>query len=204
MKTLLIVDVQNDFCPDGALAVRHGADIIPVINELLTSNTYDLVIATQDWHPVGHVSFASTHEVAPFTYINELKQTAWPDHCVQGTHGAKLHEDLDQRPIQYIVRKGMHVDTDSYSAFLENDKKTETGLARLIPKNSELHVVGIATDVCVWSTVDDAHNLGYKKITVFSDAVAAVNSDAGLHTLHDMVAMGVTVRPTKTAVRPIE
>lgn len=196
MKTLLIVDVQNDFCPGGSLSVRDGDRIISVINRLTASNKYDLIIATQDWHPEKHISFASRFHKQEFSF-DESGVTLWPDHCVAGTPGAELRPSLDQRPIQYILRKGMNVDMDSYSAFLENDKETLTGLTRLIPKAGELHVVGIATDVCVWSTVDDAHKLGYKKITVLSDAVAAVNADAGLHTMHDMTAMGITVCQSK-------
>jgi len=197
MKTLLIVDVQNDFCPGGSLAVRDGDKIIPTINRLSTSGIYDLVIATQDWHPAKHISFASRYGIEAFTFNEEANQLTWPDHCIQGSTGAALRPSLDQRPIQYIIRKGLNIDMDSYSAFLENDKKTSTGLERLVPKDVELHVVGIATDVCVWNTVDDAYNLGYKNITVFSDAVAAVNSDAGMHTMHDMTAMGITVCQSK-------
>lgn len=198
MRTLLIVDVQNDFCPGGSLAVRDGDKIIPAINRLSTSGKYDLVIATQDWHPAGHMSFASRYGVEPFDYNSDAGQLVWPDHCVQSTRGAELRPSLDQSPIQYILRKGMDPELDSYSAFLENDKQTSTGLTNLIwPKTEELHVVGIATDVCVWNTVSDAHNLGYTNIVVFSDAVAAVNADAGLHTMHDMTAMGVTVHQSK-------
>lgn len=188
MKVLLIVDVQNDFCPGGTLAVRDGDTIIPVINKLTSSGKFDRIIASADWHPQDHMSFASRYQAPPAQYYEEAQRVVWPDHCIAGTPGAALHPLLDQTRINAIVHKGLDKDVEEYSAF--------AAASPLIPTGSHVYVVGIATDYCVWETVYAAHTV-HPQITVFSDAVAAVNADAGLHTLYDMNAMGVTVCQSK-------
>lgn len=192
MNVLIIVDVQNSFCPGGSLAVENGDRIIPTINKLSTSGKFDMVVATQDWHPEGHMSFASRYGAEPFTENEEAGQVVWPDHCVQGTKGADLRPSLDAKPIQFIIRKGMNKDMDSYSAFLENDKKTKTGLSRLVPEGSNVYVVGIATDVCVLNTALDAVEFGYK-VKVVKDAVAGVTDQDAEVALGDMEEKGVEV-----------
>lgn len=185
-RFLIIVDVQNDFCPGGSLAVAGGASVIPVINGLSTSGKFDVVIATQDWHPSKHISFASTHGKHPFEAIAVPYggQTLWPDHCVQGSPGADFHADLDLKPVQFIIRKGYRKEIDSYSAFFENDKSTATGLGSLVngiagDDGVELFIAGIATDVCVFNTAIDARRiLGFRNVSVVSDACAGVD-DAG-------------------------
>jgi len=174
MKYLIVVDVQNDFCPGGSLAVEDGDKIIPNINKLMTSIEFDRIIATQDWHPLDHISFASTHNEDEFTKIkvDYGKQMLWPDHCIMDTEGAYFRPSLLQWPIQFIVRKGYRTKVDSYSGFVENDRRTETGLGDLIKLGSEIYVVGIATDVCVLNTAEDA--LDYGNVYVVEDACAGV------------------------------
>lgn len=173
-KVLMIVDVQRDFCPGGSLAVTEGAAIIPAINRLSKSGQFDMVIASQDWHPEGHMSFAVNYGAEPFTFNDKAGQVVWPVHCVQGTEGADFHPDLDLNPVQFIIRKGMNADIDSYSAFLENDRQTETGLFRLIPDGSDIYVCGIASDVCVFNTAMDAIKGTYANVFYIKDASAGV------------------------------
>ena len=178
---LLVVDVQNDFLPGGALAVPHGDDVIPVIRAL--APRFDNVILTQDWHPPGHVSFASRHGLAPFSTI-ELdygRQVLWPDHCVQGTRGAAFAAGLDIRHAQAVIRKGYHAHTDSYSAFLEADRKTPTGLAGLLRERrlTTVFLCGLATDFCVvWSALD-AKAAGFEAVVV-EDACRAIDTGGSL------------------------
>ena len=160
---LIVVDVQNDFCPGGALAVPDGDKVIPVINEM--RGEFDHVILSQDWHPADHSSFASQHPgKAPYDTIEVPygTQILWPDHCIQNTKGAAFHPDLDAEA-EFIVHKGIHTGIDSYSTFFENDRKTKTGLEKYLREHGieELTIVGLATDFCVrWSAVDAA-KLGY-------------------------------------------
>lgn len=158
MKALLIVDIQNDFCPGGALAVPDGDSIIPVTNKLI--DHFNIIIQTQDWHPAGHSSFASAHPGKnPYDTI-EMDyglQVLWPDHCVQGTTGAEFHLSLNTKKTQVIIRKGFRKEIDSYSTFFENDQKTTTGLTGYLKQRgiTDLFVVGLATDFCVkWSVLD--------------------------------------------------
>ncbi|HNX60964.1 MAG TPA: bifunctional nicotinamidase/pyrazinamidase, partial [Spirochaetota bacterium] len=200
-RFLIIVDVQNDFCPGGSLAVTGGASVIPVINGLSTSGEFDVVIATQDWHPSKHISFASTHGKHPFEAIAVPYggQTLWPDHCVQGTHGADFHADLDIKPVQFIIRKGYRREIDSYSAFFENDKTTATGLGSLVKgiagdDDTELIIAGIATDVCVFNTAIDARRiLGFKNVSVVSDACAGVDDAGSERALTTMRHEGISI-----------
>ncbi len=164
MKALLIIDVQNDFCPGGSLAVNEGDQIIKGINEII--DNYDIVVATQDWHPKNHKSFASIHDKNPGEIINlnSIKQVLWPNHCIQGSEGAMLHRELNLEGINLIIRKGMNPELDSYSAFFENDRKTQTGLDGYLKslRVTEVDLVGLATDYCVYFSAVDAKNLGYK------------------------------------------
>jgi len=158
MNALLIVDVQNDFCPGGALAVPEGDEVVPIINDL--SDAFDHVIQTQDWHPAEHRSFASSHpghDPMDEIEVEYGQQTLWPDHCVQGTDGAAFHPDLNTTRSELIIRKGFRPEIDSYSAFFENDNDTPTGLTGYLRERDidTLFVVGLATDFCVkWSALD--------------------------------------------------
>jgi len=165
MKTLILVDVQTDFMPGGALAVPDGDAVVPAINGLM--NDYELIVATQDWHPPGHKSFASAHPGRkPFevTELHGLEQTLWPDHCVQGTDGAAFHPDLDLRRVEAIVRKGMDPEIDSYSGFYDNGHRKSTGLAGYLREKSadDLYFCGLAADICVYYTLMDALKAGFR------------------------------------------
>ncbi|MFB2539299.1 MULTISPECIES: bifunctional nicotinamidase/pyrazinamidase [unclassified Acinetobacter] len=191
---LIVVDVQYDFCPDGALAVQQGNQIIPTINQLLPH--FQHVVLTQDWHPAQHCSFAENQDnKQPFDTI-ELDygtQVLWPTHCVQGTHGAELHHDLQQDSAQLIIRKGYRPNIDSYSAFLEADRKTATGLAGYLKEHQIQRVffVGLATDFCVaWSAMDARH-FGFETV-VIDDACRAIDLNGSLaQAWQDMLAVGV-------------
>jgi nicotinamidase/pyrazinamidase len=168
---LLIIDVQNDFCPGGALAVAEGDATIPVINRL--SQRFDHVAVTQDWHPFGHSSFASSHSgSAPFATITMPygSQTLWPDHCVQGTSGAAFHPQLLTERAELIIRKGFRSEIDSYSAFFENDRSTPTGLAGYLRERGlkKVFLVGLATDFCVYYSAVDARRLGFDAVLIES------------------------------------
>lgn len=182
MNALLIVDVQNDFCPGGALAVPEGDAVVPVINDL--SASFDHVIQTQDWHPAGHQSFASSHpghDPMDVIEVDYGDQTLWPDHCVQGTDGAAFHPDLDTTPTELIVRKGFRREIDSYSAFYENDGETPTGLAGYLRERGidTLFVVGLATDFCVkWSALDGRKE-GFD-VFVVEEATRGIDADGSL------------------------
>jgi nicotinamidase/pyrazinamidase len=178
---LLVVDVQNDFCPGGALAVPDGDAVVPVINRI--SRAFPVVVATQDWHPEGHISFASRHEGKnPFEVveIQGTEQVLWPDHCVEGTPGADLHPELDATALRFVLRKGTNREVDSYSAFVENDRKTTTGLVGLLRELGveRVFLSGLATDVCVRATALDGRNAGFR-VVVLEDACRAVDVPAG-------------------------
>ncbi|NIP73989.1 MAG: bifunctional nicotinamidase/pyrazinamidase [Gammaproteobacteria bacterium] len=164
MQAMLIVDVQVDFCPGGALAVQDGDKVVPSINA--RRGDHPLVVFTQDWHPAGHESFASSHPgtaVGDVIDLHGLQQIMWPDHCVQGTPGAEFHPDLDVRPGDPVFRKGELPTVDSYSGFRDNDRRHETGLRDYLHAQgvTELCVAGLATDVCVKYTVLDALEFGF-------------------------------------------
>ena len=191
---LVVVDVQNDFVPGGALAVPRGDEIVPVINRLAAH--FENAVLTQDWHPRGQISFASSHPGRkPFETIRLPygDQVLWPDHCVQATPGAAFHPDLSVPHAQLIVRKGYHADVDSYSAFLEADRKTSTGLAGYLRERGfqELFFCGLATDFCVaWSALD-ARAAGFGA-TVIEDACRAIDLEGSLaKAWSDMAAAGV-------------
>lgn len=200
-KVLIVVDVQNDFCPGGNLAVAAGRGIIPGINRIMRHGGFDVIIATQDWHPAGHISFAAVHGKKPFDVIDAAygKQMLWPEHCVQGRPGAEFHADLDTGPVQFIVRKGYRTGIDSYSGFFENDKKTDTGLFGIIERLAgkepvELTITGIATDVCVFNTAMDAKTILHAaEVRVVEDACAGVTPDGTARALDAMRAGGIAV-----------
>lgn len=164
MKALIIIDIQNDFLPGGALAVPEGDKVIPVINGI--QHRYDLVIASQDWHPEGHSSFASSHpDKNAFETVmwDGYEQTLWPDHCIQGTHGALLATSLEKHRIEAIIRKGTDPQIDSYSAFYDNLRKKSTGLSGYLKERGvmEVHFCGLAADYCVWYSMQDAVTEGF-------------------------------------------
>jgi nicotinamidase/pyrazinamidase len=166
---LLIVDVQNDFCPGGALAVANGDAVVPIINRLV--ERFDHVALTQDWHPKGHSSFAASHTGArPFETIDMPygQQTLWPDHCVQGTPGATFHPQLETTRAEMVIRKGFRPDIDSYSAFYENDRRTPTGLAGYLRERGlrRIFLVGLATDYCVCHSAVDARRIGFDAVLI--------------------------------------
>ncbi len=179
---LLVVDVQNDFCPGGSLAVGGGDEVVAPINRLATR--FDHVVMTQDWHPTGHLSFASSHAGrAAFETIEVAygAQTLWPDHCVQGTPGATFHPALDVVSPELIVRKGFRKNIDSYSAFFENDRSTPTGLAGYLRDRGfrRVFAAGLAYDVCVRYSAEDAMRSGFGSF-VIRDASRAVGLDGSL------------------------
>ncbi len=180
MNCLIITDIQYDFCPGGALAVAGGDQTIPIINKI--SSKFDKVIATQDWHPPGHMSFASNYGRQPYEVMTIVKQeqVLWPDHCVQGSHGAELHKDLNLGPVDLIIRKGNDPNIDSYSSFVENDKVTKTGLQYYLwgMGVKHIYICGLATDYCVYYSAMDAIGLGFK-VTVIIDACRGVDVPSG-------------------------
>jgi nicotinamidase/pyrazinamidase len=176
---LIIIDVQNDFCPGGRLAVNGGSDIVQLVNELASDFTH--VVLTQDWHPQGHSSFASQHKGAqPYSQIQMPygPQTLWPDHCINGTHGAAFHQGLDVAHAELVLRKGFRKAIDSYSAFFENDHKTPTGLGGYLKERGFRNVtcVGLAFDYCVRYSAEDAKSLGFD-VTVIEAATRAIDLD---------------------------
>ncbi|EEX09211.1 pyrazinamidase/nicotinamidase [Ruegeria lacuscaerulensis ITI-1157] len=178
---LIVIDVQNDFCPGGALAVPNGDEIVAPINAMMPD--FDAVILTQDWHPAGHSSFASSHPgKAPYDLVEMPygPQILWPDHCVQGTPGAEFHPDL-RTDADLILRKGFRSAIDSYSAFFENDRTTPTGLEGYLRNRGidRLTLVGLATDFCVHYSAVDAARLGFD-VTVRTDACRAIDLDGSL------------------------
>ena len=203
MDALLIVDLQNDFCPGGALAVPEGDTIVPIVNEL--ADHFDHVLLTQDWHPPGHQSFASSHpEHDPMDVIevDYGEQVLWPDHCVQGTEGAAFLPELDTRQGEMIIRKGFRPDIDSYSAFYENDGTTPTGLTGYLERRGidTLYLCGLATDFCVkWSAVDGREE-GFD-VYVIEDATRGIDQDGSLaQTWSEMNDAGVQVVSSDAAL----
>jgi nicotinamidase/pyrazinamidase len=193
---LLIVDVQNDFCPGGVLAVQGGDDIIPAVNRL--AHSFAHVILTQDWHPPGHTSFASSHPgKRPFDTIQVSygAQILWPDHCVQGTTGAAFHPKLDIPHAELVLRKGFRKSIDSYSAFCENDRRTATGLAGYLRERGfrRITLCGLATDFCVAFSAIDGRGAGFEVAVVTSACRGIDNNDSLDRALRSMVDAGVRV-----------
>ncbi len=179
-RALIVVDLQNDFCPKGALAVPGGDEVVDPANELLAE--IPLSVLTQDWHPEGHVSFASSYERQPFDVDDSVDppRVLWPDHCVAGSKGADFHPALRTERAKLIIRKGFSLNLDSYSAFFENDGLTPTGLAGWLSTLgvASVVVIGLATDYCVKATALDARKLGLE-VSIVADAVRAVNAKTG-------------------------
>lgn len=191
---LLVVDVQYDFMPGGALAVPQGDEVVPVVNRLAAA--FEHVVLTQDWHPAGHASFATSHAGAvPFqtTMLPYGEQVLWPDHCVQDTDGAAFHADLHVPHARLVIRKGHHARVDSYSAFVEADRTTKTGLAGYLREQGVRRVVfaGLATDYCVaWSALD-ARAAGFEAVIV-EDACRAIDLNGSLaQAWRDLAEAGV-------------
>ena len=193
-EALIVVDVQNDFCPGGALAVAGGDDIIPEINAMLRQ--YQVRVLTQDWHPAGHKSFAECHPgAAPFSMVQMPygPQILWPTHCVQGTAGAAFHPRLETEPGDLVIRKGFRPEIDSYSAFFENDHRTATGLEGYLRTRGvdTVTLVGLATDFCVTYSAVDASKLGFK-VAVKMSACRSIDLDGSLaEACQKMMQVGV-------------
>lgn len=191
---LVVIDVQNDFCSGGALAVENGDAVVPPINAMLPD--FAIRVMTQDWHPTGHSSFASSHEGKSPSETVEMPygpQVLWPDHCVQGSAGAAFHPDLQTDPADMIVRKGFRPGIDSYSAFFENDRETPTGLHGYLQNRgvTDLTLVGLALDFCVYYTAKDAAGLGYA-VAVRTEASRAIDLNGSLAmAMKDMRSAGV-------------
>ena len=193
---LIVIDVQNDFCPGGALAVNEGDQVVPIINAML--GDFAVKVFTQDWHPAGHSSFASGHAGNdPFSVIDMPygAQVLWPDHCVQGTAGAEFHPDLNTAAADLIIRKGFRPQVDSYSAFFENDHTTPTGLSGYLAERDvqSVTLVGLATDFCVQYSALDAARLGLK-VRVIERACRAIDLDGSLEDAREaMLDAGVVL-----------
>jgi nicotinamidase/pyrazinamidase len=188
---LIVVDVQNDFCPGGALAVPKGDEVVPVVNRL--AQKFENVVLTQDWHPAGHRSFASAHPgKKPFETVKLPygEQVLWPDHCVQGTRGAELRSDLSAGRAQVVIRKGWRKEVDSYSGFIEADGKARTGLEGYLRERgiARVLVCGLATDFCVAWTALDARKLGFDAV-LLEDACRAIDTQGSLAAAWDKMRM---------------
>lgn len=195
---LLVVDIQNDFCPGGALAVPRGGEVVPVINRL--ARRFEHVVLTQDWHPAGHQSFASSHSGRkPYETIEVAygSQILWPDHCVQGTPGADFHKELQIPHAELVLRKGYHREIDSYSAFYENDRTTHTGLAGYLRERGlrRIFVAGLAFDFCVRYSAEDARREGFS-VTVIEDACRGIGVEGSVAaTRESFAALGIATAP---------
>jgi nicotinamidase/pyrazinamidase len=197
MKALVLVDLQNDFCSGGNLAVPGGEQGVPIANGLM--QRFGLVVATRDWHPVNHGSFATNHdgkEIGDFIQLDGVKQILWPGHCVQGSVGAEFHRDLAVEGIDKVFFKGTDPKVDSYSGFFDNQHRNPTGLDSYLKEKgaTAIYVAGLATDYCVKFTVLDALDLGFE-VTVVTDGCRAVNVQPGDgdRAIADMVAKGARV-----------
>ncbi len=198
MKALLLIDIQNDFLPGGALAVQQGDEILPVANALLPQ--YELIVATQDWHPADHQSFASRHpgmEVGQQIQLAGLDQILWPEHCVQGTWGAEFSAELNHEAIQRVIRKGTDPLIDSYSGFFDNARRKGTELELYLRSQhvDEVHLVGLATDYCVKFTALDAVDLGFRT-ALLTEGIRGVELNQGdcQQAIDEMRSRGVEVR----------
>jgi nicotinamidase/pyrazinamidase len=196
-RALILVDLQNDFVPGGALAVRQGDQVIPIANKL--ANQFNLVIATQDWHPANHASFAANHPgkiIGDMIDLNGLPQILWPTHCVQNTRGAEFVPTLDKTKITKVFQKGTDPAIDSYSGFFDNGHRKRTGLADYLSDQSvkDVYVLGLATDYCVKFTALDAHQLGFN-VFLIEDASRGVDLNPGdvNRAIEEMKKAGITI-----------
>ncbi|WP_179335201.1 bifunctional nicotinamidase/pyrazinamidase [Winogradskyella costae] len=200
MKTLLIIDVQNDFMPNGSLPVPNGDRIVPVINAM--QYKFDLIIATQDWHPKDHISFASNHNGKSNFDIIEIhgqSQTLWPNHCVQGTEGAEFHPNLKTDKFEAVFRKGTDKTIDSYSAFYDNGHLKSTGLAGYLKDKgtSKLYLCGLAADICVFFSIMDAKKEGFD-CSFIHDASEALDNKTFEKLKKEMIGMGIEIVTSET------
>jgi nicotinamidase/pyrazinamidase len=208
-KALLLVDIQNGFCPGGNLAVPEGDKVVPVANELIAKGDYDLIVASQDWHPANHGSFASQHGKKEYD-MGELggkPQMMWPDHCVQGTKDAEFHPDLNMGAIHYIQQKGQNPNIDSYSAFRDNDNKATTGLADYLKSKNitQLDICGLATDYCVKSSALDARAmLPDVKVNFIDDASRGISADGVNKAKQEMMEAGINIVNSSEIIKPNE
>ncbi len=206
MKALLLIDIQNGFCPGGDLPVPGGDQVVPVANKLIDSGQYDLIIASQDWHPAGHGSFASAHPgKKPFEIgmLSGKPQMMWPDHCVQNTEDAAFHPDLHMAAVDFIQQKGQNPAVDSYSAFRDNDQAALTGLAAYLRNKgiTELDLCGLATDYCVkFSALDAVEMLPNVTVRFIEDASRGIDPAGVKSAIDDMRARGVTIVSSKDAL----
>ena len=206
MKALLLIDIQNGFCPGGNLPVPEGDQVVPVANKLIDSGRYDLIIASQDWHPAGHGSFASAHPgKKPFEIgtLSGKPQMMWPDHCVQNTEDAAFHPDLHTAAVDFIQQKGQNPAVDSYSAFRDNDQAALTGLAAYLRNKgiTELDLCGLATDYCVkFSALDAVEMLPNVTVRFIEDASRGIDPAGVKSAIDDMRARGVTIVSSKDAL----
>jgi nicotinamidase/pyrazinamidase len=194
-KALLVVDIQNDFVSGGSLAVKDGEKIIPLVNQLM--DQFDLVVASQDWHPANHKSFASNHEGKSLFEVIDLNgsdQVLWPDHCVQSSRGAQFCEELNTNKFHKIFQKGLNPEVDSYSAFFDNQYKSATGLSEYLKEQEveDLYIVGLATDFCVKFSCIDAVKEGFKT-NLFVNAAKPVNPDFLDECLQELKDSGVNL-----------
>ncbi|MBC5994494.1 bifunctional nicotinamidase/pyrazinamidase [Pontibacter cellulosilyticus] len=195
MKALLLIDIQNDFIPGGALAVPEGDQIIPLVNQL--QQQFDLIVATQDWHPAHHKSFASNHEnKQPFdvTELHGMEQVLWPDHCIQGTTGAAFAPQLDMHKVEAIFRKGMNPEIDSYSGFYDNGRLKSTSLTDYLrgKQVQEVYLAGLAADYCVYFSAKDALHEGFK-VCFIEDATRPISAEGFEQAKADILSKGGSI-----------
>jgi nicotinamidase/pyrazinamidase len=199
VKCLLLIDIQNGFCTGGNLAVPEGEAVVPVANRLISEGGYDLIVASQDWHPADHGSFASQHPgKAPFELgtLGGKPQMMWPDHCVQGSEDAEFHPDLAVSAFNHVQRKGMNVEVDSYSAFRDNDRAALTGLSDFLKKQNidRLDIAGLATDYCVkFSALDAKEMLPGVTVRFIEDASRGITPDGVKQAVDEMTKAGIQV-----------
>ena len=199
MKALLLIDIQNGFCPGGNLAVADGDRVVPIANALIEGGGYDLIVASQDWHPKNHGSFASQHPGKQPFELGELSgkpQVLWPDHCVQGTSDADFHPDLDTAAFDYVQQKGENPAVDSYSAFRDNDQSATTGLADYLIRQgvTSLDVCGLATDYCVsFSVLDALDMLPGVTVRLIEDASRGIDPEGIRAAIASLRAKGVAI-----------
>ena len=194
MNALIIVDIQNDFTSGGSLAVPNGELIIPIVNKI--QDQFDLVVATQDWHPSAHSSFASNHigrNVFETISLRGLDQVLWPDHCVQDSPGANFHRELNLKKVEAIIRKGMDPDIDSYSGFYDNGRKKSTGLKGYLKERNvtSVYICGLAGDYCVYFTAKDSQSEGFKTV-IIEDAVKSISENDFSKAKIHLESLGVT------------
>ena len=206
MKALILVDIQNDFCPGGALAVNHGNEVVAVANRLSKSGAFNYIVLTQDWHPQEHRSFASNNDgakVGTLGELNGLPQVWWPDHCVWNTPGSELHKNLLTGRANLIIRKGMDKAVDSYSGFFDNDG-SPVGLGSYLKERSarEVYIMGLATDYCIKFTALDCVKLGFDTYLIEDGCRAVnINPDDGDKAIEEMKAAGIKVVHSDTLTK---